>query len=198
MRTNLIIAALVIACVIAATFLFDTSGPPESTTLQSTKSETKESASRKGPAPDFSAVTLDGKTVSLSALRGKPVLLNFWATWCAPCIVELPKLMQLSRDMDGKIVVLALSSDRNKESIEKFLARLPQETEEQTKSPNAIIAWDEGARITSDLYQTIKLPETILISPDGRMMDKIVGDTDWLGEDMKSRLTALASPVAAE
>ena len=61
-------------------------------------------------APDFT-VSDGQKTVQLSQLRGKPVLLNFWATWCPPCVEEVPSLVALQQEMGNKVVVLAVSMD---------------------------------------------------------------------------------------
>jgi cytochrome c biogenesis protein CcmG/thiol:disulfide interchange protein DsbE len=194
MRTNLVLIVVVILGLLAFTVLFDTAQNPSSHTLGSDTSAQSISATQPAEtAPDFSFKDLGGKTHSLSSLRGKVVLLNFWASWCAPCVVEFPKLLQLAGTMKGEVVVLALSSDRDRAAIEKFLTRLPQDTQALTKSPNIVIGWDEGARISSDLFQTVKLPESILIDPKGRMTEKIVGDTDWLGAEMMARLKTLAA-----
>ena len=73
------------------------------------------------PAPDFT-ISDGGRTLQLSSYRGKVVLLNFWASWCAPCIEEIPSLNQLQRQMP-QLVVLGVDVDKNPDAYRQFLAR---------------------------------------------------------------------------
>ena len=73
-------------------------------------------------APDFT-VSDGQKTVQLSQLRGKPVLLNFWATWCPPCVQEVPDLVALQQQMGDKVIVLAVSMDEDEAAYKAFTAK---------------------------------------------------------------------------
>lgn len=122
--------------------------------------------------PDFTVKTLDGKDVSVRDFKGKILLVNVWATWCAPCVKEFPSLKNLVNKMGGKLVVLAVSHDRDREDIDTFVKAfggLPSDF---------IIAWDEGKK-TAKLLGTDALPETYILTPDQRLKRKVAGETAW-------------------
>ncbi|MBX3084430.1 MAG: TlpA family protein disulfide reductase [Anaerolineae bacterium] len=113
------------------------------------------------PAPDFTLNTLDGKTISLSDLRGKWVFLNFWATWCPPCVEEMPELQKLhdgGYDTDpSQIVVLAVDKAEDKAQIEKFM------TANNLSLPVAM----DSDNVVSGKYVVVNLPITYIIDPQG-------------------------------
>lgn len=116
-------------------------------------------------AEDFSLNSLDGKQYTLSALRGKVVLIDFWATWCPPCKKELPVLEKLHRDFkDEGLVVLGIS-DENKTTIEKFLK------ENKLTFP---ILLDQGGKV-AQLYKVQAIPRVILIDKKGKIVKDITG-----------------------
>jgi thiol-disulfide isomerase/thioredoxin len=118
-------------------------------------------------APDFSLESLDGKTMRLSDLRGKAVLLNFWATWCGPCKIEMPWFVELQNRYAGEglqIVGVAMD-DASKEDIGKFAKDMG------VNYPILI-----GKESVGDQYGGVPaLPESFLISRDGKIVDKIIG-----------------------
>lgn len=136
------------------------------------------------PAPDFTFKTLDNKELTLYQFKGKIILIHFWASWCAPCIVELPKLVKLAKDYPDDIIILALSNDINEQKLLQFL------TKQNLMSPpkNLKFIWDQDKAITQDLFQTIKLPETIITDRDTRMIRKIAGDAAWQSPEMQTYL----------
>jgi peroxiredoxin len=118
-------------------------------------------------APDFSLDTLDGKTMRLSDLRGKAVLLNFWATWCGPCKIEMPWFVDLQNQYgsQGLQIVGVAMDDGSKEDISKFAKDMG------VNYPILI-----GKESVGDQYGGVPaLPETFLIARDGKIVDKIVG-----------------------
>lgn len=141
------------------------------------------------PAPDFPYTTMKGKTGKLSDHSGQVVLLHFWASWCAPCIVEFPEIIELAKESGDNLIILAVSTDDNKGDIEKFLKRL------KTKIPaNMIIIQDVDKVIAQDLFQTIKLPETYLITPDQKIAEKIIGPQDnWRGDEWRNKIKKLSA-----
>ncbi len=127
--------------------------------------------------PDFLFTDIRGNKHRMAELRGHVVILNFWASWCAPCVIEFPKLATLAQQ-NPDLIVVALSGDTSSENIHKFLKKYPG------KSDNFYVAHDVRRKIATDIFQTFKLPETIIIDQQGRMVRKVLGDTDWLGPDM--------------
>jgi peroxiredoxin len=118
-------------------------------------------------APDFSLESLDGQTMRLSDLRGKAVLLNFWATWCGPCKIEMPWFVDFQNQYgsQGLQIVGVAMDDASKEDIGKFAKDMG------VNYPILI-----GTESAGNLYGGVPaLPETFLISRDGKIVDKIIG-----------------------
>jgi len=118
-------------------------------------------------APDFALESLDGKTVRLSDFRGKAVLLNFWATWCQPCKIEMPWFEQLQKQYapDGLQVIGVAMDDASKEDIAKFVKNLGVDY------PILL-----GKENVGDAYGGVQfLPATFYVGRDGRVVDKVFG-----------------------
>jgi len=119
------------------------------------------------PAPDFTLESLDGKSVRLSDLRGKAVLLNFWATWCGPCKIETPWLVELQNQYgsQGLQVIGVAMDDSGKEDIAKFAKDMG------VNYPVLL-----GKEAVGDAYGGVPaLPESFFIGRDGKIVDKIIG-----------------------
>jgi len=119
------------------------------------------------PAPDFSLESLDGKATRLSDFRGKAVLLNFWATWCGPCKIEMPWFVDLQNKYgsQGLQIVGVAMDDASKEDIAKFAKEMG------VNYPILI-----GKEAVGDQYGGVPaLPESFLIARDGKIVDKIIG-----------------------
>lgn len=126
-------------------------------------------------APDFTITTTDGKTISPRNFGGKLLLLNFWATWCPPCVEETPSLEELSRVLGPKgLVVVAVSVDHNKDAYDRFLKKfgIPFST-----------YFDPEQKINVS-YGTVAYPESYLIDPSGKVVEKIIGPETWSSEQM--------------
>ncbi len=122
-------------------------------------------------APDFSIRTLDGHDLRLSDLRGKVVLINFWATWCGPCKAEMPSINRLFQEFRGKgLEVLAIASDLEGEPVVRsFLREIPVEF---------TVAADDQFEV-NNLFEIRVVPTTLLIDQDGVITHKIFGAQDW-------------------
>jgi peroxiredoxin len=122
-------------------------------------------------APDFLLEDTDGKKVSLASLRGKVVLVNFWATWCPPCRAEMPSMEKLNQAMANEdFVMLAINVEENGRSVvPEFLKKTPHKF--------SILYDDQG--VVQNLYGVYKFPESFVIRKDGIVDDKVIGAIDW-------------------
>ena len=135
-------------------------------------------------APDFSLTALDGQRVRLSDYRGKVVLLNIWATWCLPCVEEMPSMERLHQTMsDEDFKILAVSIDTSgAEVVRAFMKQ---------HSLNFTALSDPQNTIRS-LYQTTGIPESFIIDRNGTIVGKVIGPRDWAAADTVGFLQELA------
>jgi len=124
-------------------------------------------------APDFT-VTDGQKTVQLSQFRGRPVLLNFWATWCPPCVQEVPDLVALQQQLGDKVVVVAVSMDVDDAAYKAFTA----------KNMQGVLTIRDPDHKSSSLYGTFAYPESFVIDKDGKIQRKFMGAVEWNSPDM--------------
>jgi len=123
------------------------------------------------PAPNFTLPDLDGKMVSLADYKDKVVLLNIWATWCLPCVEEMPSMEKLHQELkDENFVILAVSIDESGAQ-----AVLPSMRKHKLSFP----ALTDAKGITTSLYQTTGVPESFIINKDGIIVEKVIGPRDW-------------------
>lgn len=134
-------------------------------------------------APDFTARDLTGKEVKLSELRGKVVLVNFWATWCPPCREEIPSMVKLNQAMAGKpFQMLAISIDEGgKGAIEQFFSN----------SGQTLPAYLDGEQKVAGLYGTTGVPETFVVDKKGVILKKVIGGMDWSAPEVVGYLNGL-------
>ncbi|MCO6452382.1 MAG: TlpA family protein disulfide reductase [Caldilineales bacterium] len=131
------------------------------------------------PAPDFELQTLDGESMSLADLRGKPVVLNFWASWCGPCRAEMPELEQAYRDnRDGGLVVLGVNQGEEQVIAADFVNRY---------NLTFPVVLDQRL-LVSQLYRTNSLPTTFFIDRDGIIREQVIGqmNTAMLEQRLRS------------
>ena len=132
-------------------------------------------------APDFTAQDSDRKVI-LSDLRGKVVVLNFWATWCPPCVEEMPSLIQMSQKLNDKgVLVLGVSIDVDADAYHKFL----------TEHKVTFLTVRDADHKVPDLYGTFKWPESYVIGRDGIVRRKFIGPVDWTSPEVVDFLTKL-------
>jgi peroxiredoxin len=134
-------------------------------------------------APEFSLLSLDGKAISLSSYRGKVVMVHFWATWCPPCIEELPTLERLYRAYVGKdLEILAVSVDEGGAgAIGQFMK----------KNRFALPVLLNPDQSVARQYGTFKFPETYLVDREGIVRRKIIGAADWTSPEAQKIIQAM-------
>lgn len=122
-------------------------------------------------APEFRLPGLNGQYVSLSDLRGKVVMVHFWATWCPPCVEELPTLAKLYQEFaGGDFVMLAVSVDEGgAKAVTSFLQR----------NGLSLPVLLDPDRATAGRYGTFKFPETYIVDREGVVVHKVIGPRDW-------------------
>jgi peroxiredoxin len=134
-------------------------------------------------APAYAAAMLDGDTVDLASLRGSPVMLNIWATWCAPCREEMPGLQTLhERFADRGLRVIGVSVDNSgaERAIRDFAAGLGL----------TFTLLHDPADQVARRFRTVGVPETFLIDADGRIVHRWIGRFDPGADDVVARVTA--------
>jgi thiol-disulfide isomerase/thioredoxin len=120
-------------------------------------------------APDFSVPDLSGQMLQLSGYRGKVVLLNFWATWCAPCRSEIPRLVDLQNEYDREgFEIVGISLDSDPTLVHEFYQQLRM---------NYRVAIGD-AKLAEEYGGVLGLPVSFLIGRDGRIYVKHLGETD--------------------
>lgn len=141
-------------------------------------------AKEKNPAPDVSVVSItNGNTLKLSGLKGKVVLLNFWATWCPPCREEIPSMMKLNGIMAGKpFQLVAISIDEGgKPAVESFFK----------ESGYSLPAYLDESGASAKSYGITGVPESFIIDKNGVLVKKIIGGASWDSPEVVSILEGL-------
>jgi peroxiredoxin len=141
---------------------------------------------RGSPAPAFTLPRLGGGELSLEALRGQVVLVNFWATWCKPCEDEMPAMQRLYEALAGSgFELLAISVDETPEPVEAFRARL---------GLGFPVLLDADQRV-AHAWQTFRFPETLLVGRDGVILERYVGPKEWDADAYVERIRRLLGPA---
>ncbi len=132
--------------------------------------------------PPLTLEGIDGKTMPLSAFRGKLVVLNVWATWCPPCREELPSLQRLSSRLDGeRFVIVGLSLDQDNVGVREYL---------HDKGVTYANFLDRNMDIAKHVLAMKAYPDTFFIGPDGTLLGRVVGAIQWDNPRMVQRLEA--------
>ena len=134
-------------------------------------------------APDFTLPALGGGSLALRDFRHQVIVVNFWATWCPPCVSETPGLKRFAEQMSTSgVVVIGVSEDHDRAALDRFV------TDYHLSYP---IAHDLDQAVATR-YGTFKYPESYIIGGDGRIARKIVGAIDWQNTDLLSAVQELA------
>jgi len=125
----------------------------------------------------------DGQhSVDLAKLRGHVVVLNFWASWCGPCLEELPSLEQMQRELP-QVDVIAVSTDESRDAYERFV----------TQHHVSLLTVQDPAQSSNALYGTFRYPETYVIDKNGVIRRKFIGPQEWTSPEIVGYLKKLAS-----
>ena len=139
------------------------------------------------PAPDFALKDVDGKTVRLHDMKGKVILLNFWATWCPSCRFEMPSMESLHKEYNERgLVVLAVAFQEGADEVRAFYQ------EHDLSFPSLL---DPTAEVF-ELYKTWSLPTTFVINKRGYIVGKVIGYRDWHSDPSKAFFSQLLEESA--
>ena len=137
-----------------------------------------------GPPPPLRVESAQGKTITLESLRGRVVMVNFWATWCPPCIQEFPELERLAQEMRGhSFTLLAVSEDEGWAPVRGLIG---------ARDLAMQIALDESKRLYHR-YGTERLPETYVIDKQGQLRLRFINVQPWMDESIVAYLKWLAA-----
>jgi thiol-disulfide isomerase/thioredoxin len=143
------------------------------------------------PIPALTLADPAGATLALAETEGKPTLLNLWATWCAPCVVEMPLLDRLAGELGDEVRVLTISEDmQGAEAVTPFFAANDFGNLPQWMDPENDLAFEYGGGAV--------LPLTVLYDGEGREVWRVVGGYDWSGEEARELVAEAMAPAAAE
>lgn len=184
MKTNI----LILCAVALATYLLTLhlsqktssgiSQVPDKTAINKTIENTQK-------IPDFTFTDIKGNAYQAHDFEEKIIILNFWASWCAPCIKEFPNLLNAAHSNKEDVILIALSSDLNEAAINKFINKMKSQQALNFDASNIFIALDKNQEITAKQFQTFKLPETIIIDENLKMRHKLIG-ADWELADLEN------------
>jgi thiol-disulfide isomerase/thioredoxin len=135
------------------------------------------------PAPETAFTDVDGKPANLADFKGKPVIVNLWATWCQPCLKEMPSLDRLQAALDGRLAVAAVSEDRGgAERVGPFVAAMGLAKLKIYLDPQSGIG---------HAFHVRGLPTSIVIDAAGRVVGRVEGAAEWDSETMMAALKPL-------
>lgn len=146
----------------------------------STRDEMLSEVTNSPVAPEFTLMNTQGENVSLSSYRGKFILLNFWATWCPPCVKEMPALSDLHNTLnrpEGGLSVVAIHVGPALATVNQFLNDRPVSFDVLIDSDMSLASWEVAG-----------LPTTFLICPSGKIIYKAVGEREWNSPAMQQLL----------
>jgi len=133
-------------------------------------------------APDFTLRDVNGRTVTLASLKGKVILLNFWATWCPPCKAEMPSMNKLYNEIKAKgFEVVAVSTDNGFSPVKEFLAKTHLDF---------TVLFDEQ-KVVAREYKVFSMPTTFLIDRNGFIVEKFYGEYEWTDPEVRKQIEKL-------
>lgn len=133
------------------------------------------------PAPALDLADLDGRRWTLAELRGKVTVMNFWASWCEPCAVEMPSLSWLAEQPGGEPRVIGVNYQEHEDKIRSFIAQV------QVSFPVLLDRTGDAARAWTPRV----FPSTVVLARDGRPVFTVVGEFDWAGREAEALLQPL-------
>lgn len=135
--------------------------------------------------PPIQAIELNGEKFDLGKIKEPVVIVNFWASWCNPCVEEFPSMLKLVESLKGQVAVVAISMDDDEKDLVAFakLFKVPK--------PGFYVAWDKEKKVMAD-YGVGKLPESYIVGPNRKLVRKVLGIENWASENAIAYFQELA------
>jgi thiol-disulfide isomerase/thioredoxin len=131
------------------------------------------------PFPNISFKTVGGEKLRVQDMKEKIILVHFWAAWCAPCQKEFPALLKYVQQSQGRVALIAIAIDDHYQDSQKFINRLTAKNPVLMHDPHIYWVWDSDKNLSAKMFNTVKVPETILVNEKRQMADKIIGEGPW-------------------
>ena len=125
-----------------------------------------------------------GTLYNFQTLKIRWVIVNFWASWCDPCVEEFPSLMGLIEEFKGKVILMAISADNSEEDMNNFLKAF------KANSPHLLVMWDKEQKVAKK-FGTEILPESYILGYGNKLVRKVAGVDDWSGPYVKEFFKSL-------
>ncbi len=136
--------------------------------------------------PRFESKLIEGEPYVLKpSANHKVLIINFWASWCGPCVDEFPSMIKLVKHFNGKVGLIAISMDSNKKEMLDFLDIFKARREN-----HFIFVWDPEMKV-ADQFGTSKLPESYIVTSDLKLIKKVAGSIDWMDPQVLSMIEGL-------
>ncbi|CAN5440823.1 hypothetical protein BH10BDE1_BH10BDE1_06020 [soil metagenome] len=144
----------------------------------------------KSGVPSIEATDLVGKPFDLAKITTPIVIINFWASWCGPCVEEFPSMLKLVEALPGKVTIVAVSMDDDEKDLRAFtkLFKVPR--------PGFEVLWDREGKVKAT-YDVGKLPESYIVGPDRKLIRKVLGIENWATPNAIEFFKTLAEKNAA-
>lgn len=178
-------ALMAIACLLGAAAVLWATGLPDRARYTGTRSENGQvyAAEPGALAPLFTLASADGPDLALDALRGRPVILNFWATWCGPCAVEMPELQRLQDTFGDALTVVGVNTGESRAIVQAWA---------DDRDVTFPLVLDTSNRVAA-AYQLRGQPTTFVLDADGRIVDILYGPSSFT--DLSRRVEPLLTPA---
>ncbi|PWU16729.1 MAG: TlpA family protein disulfide reductase [Bdellovibrio sp.] len=141
----------------------------------------------KSGIPDLQLEDIAGHAFKTGDMKHKVLLINFWASFCAPCLEEFPSMLKLLKEMDGQMELLAISQDTSVEEIRAFLKSFPE-----ANDPKVHIVLDKDRKLAQQ-FGVDRLPESFLAGSGGKLAKKIIGSIHWYTPDSIKYVRSLSA-----
>lgn len=128
------------------------------------------------------------RNYALHNFSGKVIILNFWASWCAPCIEEFPILLDIAAEKSDEVILLFLSSDHDRVAMDRFLTKMSET--KNVNAENILIAHDPLSSITQGMFEIRSLPQTFIINKNLTLHTKLIGN-EWKKTDLLNLINIL-------